>query len=134
MPSALDLVRSIYADFGRGDIPAVLGRLADDVEWEYGSGASPVPWLQPRRGRTAVAGFFAALGAIEITRFEPHRLLADAGLVVALINLEFTVRATGRKVVEVDEVHLWHCDADGRVTRFRHRADTWLQAQALLPR
>jgi hypothetical protein len=34
------------------------------------------------------------------------------------------VRATGRRIVEEDEVHLWHFNAEGHVQRFRHRADT----------
>ena len=32
--SNLATVRGIYAAFGRGDIPAILDALAEDVEWE----------------------------------------------------------------------------------------------------
>ena len=41
-------------------------------------------------------------------------------------HLDATVRGTGQRVVEVDEVHIWHFDANGKVIRFRHRADTHL--------
>lgn len=45
---------------------------------------------------------------------------------MALIDLDATVRATGRRVVEEDEVHIWHFNDAGFVQRFRHRADTHL--------
>jgi hypothetical protein len=89
------------------------------------------PGFSRARGRDAVIGFFEALTALEFSRFVPHKLLADGPLVVALIDLEATVRATGRTVVEDDEVHLWHFDAAGKVCRFRHRADSWAHAVAL---
>lgn len=126
----IETVQQIYADFARGDVPAILARLADDVEWEYGHFPNPVPWLQPRRGRAAVAGFFEALAGVEFVRFEPKHFMASGPVVVDLVDAEFVVRATGRKVVEIDEVHIWHLDAAGRVAKFRHRADSWQQALA----
>jgi ketosteroid isomerase-like protein len=120
----------MYEAFGRGDIPAILAALAEDVEWEYGVNSTDVPWLQPRRGRAAVAGFFEALGAIDFHSFRPKALLESGPTVVSLIDLDATVRATGRKVVELDEVHIWHFDEAGRVVRFRHRADTHLHWEA----
>lgn len=128
--SHADTVRGIYEAFARGDVAAILETLADDVEWEYGVNSTTVPWLQPRRGRDAVPGFFETLfPAIEIHRFEPKELLESGDLVVAIIDFEFTVRATGRRVVEEDEAHLWRF-ADGKVVRFRHRADTHQQQLA----
>ena len=125
-----DTVRQLYDFFGRGDIPSILAALAEDVEWEYGGVSTDVPWLQPRRGRAAVAGFFEALGAIDFHSFTPKAVLESGGVVVSLIDLDATVRATGRRVVELDEVHIWHFDGAGRVVRFRHRADTHLHWQA----
>ena len=125
--SHADTVQQIYKAFGRGDIPAILARLSDDVEWEYGVTSTDVPWLQPRRGRAAVPEFFQALQAIDFHTFRPKAVLEQGAVVVALIDLEATVRATGVRLVEDDEVHIWHFDDTGRVVRFRHRADTHLQ-------
>lgn len=128
--SHTDIVRGIYQAFARGDVAAILAPLADDVEWEYGVSSTDVPWLQPRHGRDAVPGFFEALGsAVEIHRFEPKEFLEGEDLVVVIIDFEFTVRATGRRVVEEDEAHIWRF-AGGKVTRFRHRADTHQQQLA----
>jgi uncharacterized protein len=129
MPHA-DAVREIYAAFMQGDVPTILAHLADDVEWEYGARSTTVPWLEPRHGRDAVPGFFQAFGsAVEMHRFDVKALLEGEDLVVAVVDIEFTVRATGRRVVEEDEAHVWRF-ANGRVVRFRHRADTLMHQQA----
>lgn len=122
--SNLAAVQGIYAAFGRRDVPAILDYLADDVVWEYGLTSTDVPWLQPRRGRHAVAGFFESLGGVDFARLEATTFLESGSTVVVLLQLEATVKATGRPVVEEDEVHIWHFDDAGRVARFRHRVDT----------
>ncbi len=124
-------VQAIYAAFGAGDLPALLARLHPDVEWEWADHPNPVPWLQPRRGRDQVPAFFEALGQVEMERFQPKHFAAFDGLVVVVLDATFRVKASGRRVVERDETHLWQVDADGLVTRFRHRVDTWQHAQAL---
>jgi uncharacterized protein len=133
--SPIETVQQIYAAFGRGDVPAILSCLADDVAWEYGATPNPAPWLQPLRGRLQVPRFFDALAThCEFHAFVPKTVLGQDRLVVSLCDVEFSVRGTGVRVVEVDEVHLWHFDAEGRVTRFRHRADTLAHALAFKPR
>lgn len=128
----IETVQQIYAAFGRGDVPFILSCLADDVQWEYATAPNPIPWIQPLQGRAQVPKFFEALGAgIDITRFEVTKIFGDDSTVVGLVTLEYTARATGRKVQEIDEVHVWHFDAAGKVARFRHRADTLLQAASI---
>ena len=128
--SNLAVVRDIYAAFGRGDVPAILEHLSDSVEWEYGAGTTEIPWLQPRQGRAGAAAFFSSLGALEIEKFVPKVFLEGPGLVVALVDLEAKVKATGRRIVEEDEAHIWYFDEANRVTRFRHRVDTQQQLAA----
>jgi ketosteroid isomerase-like protein len=122
--SNLATVRGIYAAFGRRDIPAILETLAEDVVWEYGPVSTDVPGLQPRRGRAEVGKFFEALGDIDFARLEATAFFESGPTVVVLLQLEAVVRATGRTVTEDDEVHIWHFDAAGQVSRFRHRVDT----------
>jgi ketosteroid isomerase-like protein len=127
----IEKVQQMYGAFARGDVPAILADLAEDVEWEYNAFPNPVPWLQPLKGRANAVRFFEALGAIDLAQFEPRHFFADGKFVVVLIDVDFTVKATGKRVVEAEAVHLWHFNADGRVARFRHRVDTWQVAQAL---
>jgi uncharacterized protein len=128
----IETVQQIYAAFGRGDLPAIFGLMADDVEWEYGTFPNPVPWLQPLSGRDQVPKFFEALlSRVEMNVFVPRHIVNDGLFVIAVCDAEFTVRATGKRVVEHDEVHLWHLNDRGLVQRFRHRSDTWQQAMSL---
>src|SRR5688500_10981130 len=114
-------VQAIYEAFGRGDVPAILEHLSEDLDWEYAYRAAPnpVPWLQPQRGRGGAAAFFEALKALDFHSFAPRVLLEGnlegEGVVVALIDLEATVRQTGRRMVEQHEAHIWHFGPDGKV-------------------
>jgi ketosteroid isomerase-like protein len=129
----LEKVQDIYKAFGEGDIPRILSYLSPAVEWEYGVNSTDVPWLQPRRGPADVASFFAALGAFDIKRFGINRIVASGDLVIGVVELDAVVKATGRPVVEQDEVHLWYFDASGKVVRFRHRSDTHQHQMAYKP-
>jgi uncharacterized protein len=122
--SNADRVRNLYGFFARQDVPAILELLAEEVEWDYGYPGIAVPWLKPRQGRAAVAGFFEALGGLEFHAFTPHTILEGPGLVVVLVDVEATVKATGGRIREVNEVHLFHFDERGRIVRFRHAVDT----------
>jgi ketosteroid isomerase-like protein len=116
-------VQEIYEAFGRGDVPRILGRLADDVAWEQGGSDYGVPWLIPGRGKAHAASFFERLAAIEITKFVPKNLLEGGNQVAAVIHIEFLVKGTGVAVVD-EELHLWTFGPDGKVTAFRHVVDT----------
>lgn len=130
----VERVQQMYAAFGRGDVPGILAYLAEDIAWEYGTSRHGVPWLQPLQGRAQVPKFFEALTThCDITRFEPKTFLQQGALVVDLIDVEFTVKSTGKRVLEPEAVHIWHFNDAGLVQRFRHRVDTWASVNALTP-
>jgi ketosteroid isomerase-like protein len=121
--------KSLYEAFGRGDVPYILSRLADDVEWEYGVIANDVPWYQKRRGKEGALAFFQSLAAVEFHTFTPKLFLQHDNLVVVLLDSEYTVRSSGGRVSYEDAVVLWRFNADGLVSHFAHRVDThqaWL--------
>ncbi|MCL4858277.1 MAG: nuclear transport factor 2 family protein [Caldilineaceae bacterium] len=133
--SNLKVVQEIYIAFGQGNIPGISEHMAEEVDWEYAyrQAPNPVPWLQPRDGKAGVAQFFESLGALEFHQFVPKVLLEGPDLVVALIDLEATVKKTGKRIVERDEVHIWHFGEAGKVVRFRHCVDTYQHALAYTP-
>jgi len=49
---------------------------------------------------------------------------------IALIDIEATVKETGKRIVESDEAHIWQFDEAGTVVRFWHCADTYQQVMA----
>jgi hypothetical protein len=126
--STVATVQDIYDAFGKGDAPRILEHISEDVEWEYGAGVNDVPWLQPRNGRKGAADFLASLADLRMDKFQPKTFLESGDLVVVVLDIEATVVPTGERISEEDQIHLWHFNSDGQVTRFRHRTDT-LQAQ-----
>ena len=118
-------VQEIYAAFGRGDVPAILDRLAEDVVWETTSTSvhEDVPWLRPRVGRDGAAAFFAGLEALDFRRFEPLTFMDGDGNVAVVVHIETVVKASGY-VIDDEEVHLWTFDDAGLVSAFRHVVDT----------
>lgn len=125
----LATTRHIFAAFARGDIPALLACLADDIEWEYGPVAQNIPWYQNRRGIAGASEFFHSLAAVEFHQFEPTAFLADGDTVVVLLNSDYSIRSNGRRVVYEDAVFVVKFNAQGKIRRFAHRVDlhqAWL--------
>jgi ketosteroid isomerase-like protein len=122
-------VQRIYEAFGRGDVAEVLEQLAEDVAWEHwetgNSGQDAgLPWLTRRTGRGDVAAFFETLaGELDLNSFQPLELLEGDRSVAAVIRIEATVRATGRRI-EDEEIHLWTFGDSGKVIAHRHFLDT----------
>lgn len=124
--SHLETVQDIYAAFARGDVPAILEHLGEDVAWESWDDnhaqRAGVPWLRAQTGRTGAAEFFAAIAGWDVRAFEIHRLLAAEDAVVAEVSIDAITE--GGAPVRDEELHLWSFGSDGRVTRFRHYVDT----------
>jgi ketosteroid isomerase-like protein len=60
--SNVKTVQAIYEAFAHGDVATILDKLDDAVEWETTVPVSDVPWLQARRGKANVVGFFESIG------------------------------------------------------------------------
>ncbi len=119
-------VAEIYAAFGRGDVPAILERLADDVAWDvwprHYAHEAGVAHLAPRRGPSEVAGFFAVIAEWSVRAFDVQDVIGIGDQIVAQIHAEFDLPGGGR--LHDEELHLWTFDAHGQVCSFRHYADT----------
>jgi ketosteroid isomerase-like protein len=112
-----------YAAFGRGDVPAILELLTDDVEWIEPGPADVLPAAGTYRGKEEVARFFATLGEnLDLHRFEPHEFIAQGDHVVVLIHSEGTVKRTGRKVTD-HLANVWTFKG-GKLARFEVFSDT----------
>lgn len=126
--SNVETVQAIYEAFGRGDVPAILAHLADDIVWDHDSPAFGLPWYQPRTGAAEVPGFFGDLmGNVVLTTFEPRNFLVGGDQVAVVVRYAMEVKASGRALAEDTEVHLWTFGADGKVVRFGHVVDKHAQ-------
>jgi ketosteroid isomerase-like protein len=113
----LELIQGGYEAFGRGDVGAVLGIMADDVEWN-------VPAVLPQgghaRGKDEVGGFFERLLSIwQDLNLDIEDFVASGDRVCVI----------GRGSGKVDGtetgygfVHAWTV-RDGRAVRFDEYAD-----------
>lgn len=127
--SNVETMQQIYEAFGRGDVPAILARLAEDVRWEgwptrNAAQDRDVPYMRARNGREAVAGLFRDLQEdVELSSFDPHAFLEGEDRVAVLIEVDLTVRSTGKRLRD-EEIHLVEFGPDGRVASLRHFLDT----------
>jgi uncharacterized protein len=125
----VETVQAIYEAFGKGDVPAILDKLAEDVEWDLDAPSYGVPIYEPGVGRAHAQRFFESLADLEFARFEPTNFLTGGDQVAVTINIEVTVKATGR-TAEALEIHLWTFGEDGKVSRFFHCIDRHAFVQA----
>jgi len=125
--SNLATIKSIYEAFNRGDIPYILDRVADDVQWEkwkdnYAQKAD-VPYLRPQTGRQGVADFFVAVDDLGITNIEILSMMEGDNQVAVEVDL-----ASAK--FDDEEIHLFTFNDEGKITRFRHYIDTAKQIAA----
>ena len=71
----LRIVREIYDAVGRGDVPAILDRVADDVDWSAEAESHAAPWYGARVGKAGVASFFSDLAAASRSPSSPRTAL-----------------------------------------------------------
>ena len=96
----VDVVQQGYEAFGRGDIPAVLELLTDDVVWTE-QGPSVIPFAGTFRGREGIAEFFTLLDeTLEFEQFEPHKFVGQGDTVVVVGYERSLAKPTGRTFEE----------------------------------
>jgi uncharacterized protein len=124
----LSTVQAIYGCFGRGDIPALLDRLTEDVDWRF-VGDSRAGYSGRFIGRGQVAEWFGRVAAADdIQAFEPREFLAGPEH-VTVIGWERTAAKPGGQVFESDWVHVWRL-REGRVCGFLGTLDSEAAARA----
>jgi hypothetical protein len=120
----VDLVRQAYDAFKRGDIPNLLGRLSQDVDWEAMVGVgNKVPTGGRRKGLEQVARFFGTLDTnMAFQQFEPREFIAERDRVVVLGYYKGTVKPTGRPFSS--EWAMVFTVENGKITKFQEFTDS----------
>jgi ketosteroid isomerase-like protein len=116
-----DTVRAAYAAFEVGDVAAVLGALADDVEWIEAEG---FPTAGTYRGRDQVVQgvFQPVVEDYEGFTVKPELFVGDGDTVITVGWYEGRYKATG-KVARARFAHVWTLH-DGKVARFEQVVDS----------
>ena len=122
------IVQQVYENFQKGNIPALLKSLTDNVEWELPE-VENVPIAGKRQGRDRVADFFSELNETQETiDFVPRDFIAQGEKVVVLGSYTWIVKASGGRFTS-DWAHVFTL-RDGRVERFQEYTDTAAVAAA----
>ena len=114
----IKVVQDAYAAFGRGDVPAILATLSDDIVWVgvYGTGQH-VPTSGERRGKAAVGEFFKQVGqSVSFSQFEPREFVATGDKVVALGH--YTAKTPIGKGFDSDFAMVFTF-SNGKISRFQ---------------
>jgi uncharacterized protein len=116
-----ELVRAVYEAFGRGDVPAVLGAMAADIEWHEADG---MPYGGVYHGGEAVAQNVFGPITQDVVDFAvtAEEFIASGDAVAAVVRYTGTGRATGKEL-NLPVVHLWKV-RNGKVEQFRQFIDT----------
>lgn len=128
MPTPTETARNIYAAFARGDIPALLAQVTDDVEWTF-RGSLGLPYMGTFRGKDALLRWFGHVAEYDaIEAFEPREFLQGHDHVTVL-GWERTRALPGGGVFETDWAHVMTLRG-GLVARFVGSYDTAVVAEA----
>jgi ketosteroid isomerase-like protein len=118
MSDNVSTIRGAYDAFGRGDIPGVIGLLANDVAWE-----SPeiLPHGGSFHGHDGAMEFFQGIGAKwEELKVDPQTFLDGGAEVVVLGKAVGSLRNAG--AADYGFAHVFTFDG-GKVTSFREYVD-----------
>ena len=117
----LDVVRNMYAAFGRGDLDGILAHLDPQVSWRT-PGAPDLPTGGLRQGVPAVRDMFGLLlSTFDIVDFTPQDFLAAGDKVVVLGTSREGPKGSGR-LVNFRWVHVFTFRG-GKVVAFEEPAD-----------
>ena len=119
MATSVDLVNGAYSAFAKGDIPALLESLSDDVDW---SSPAALPHGGDFSGKDGVLKFFQGIGAMWDPLVVEVEGVADAGdgLVLALVHASGTRKGGG--AAGYGAAHAFNV-RDGKIVRFREYVD-----------
>jgi len=125
----IDIVKSAYAAFGRGDIQTVLGLMTPDATIGIVGRRKDAPFLGIFSGPGGAAEFFQQLlQAHEIHSFEPMRFLAAENEVFVWGHYRWTMRQSGASK-DTEWLHVLTLQ-DGKVVQWRGHNDTAMLAEA----
>lgn len=126
----VDRLTALYAEFARGNVPAVLAAMSPDIRWIEAEGG---PYGGLSVGPDAVLqNVFMKLGG-EWDGFAavPAEFVAQGDTVVALGEYSGTYKATG-KSFRAPFAHVWKFE-DGKVKSFQQHTDTAVHLRPLQP-
>ena len=132
--SNVQVVQTIYAAFTRGDVPAILACIDDNMRGfsVVSTSVKDVPWHLQIDRKADVPKFFQALASeCDFTRFEPRDFAIGGDHVYCTVRFDVTLKRNGKKLSIDNSMHRFTF-RNGRVIEWRGTEDTALIRDALL--
>ena len=112
-----------YAALKAGDKAGLRGVVSDDIEVHYPAPDGLLPWAGDWIGFAGFEAFLKALGDhLAIDRVEPLAMHVAGDTVVTVLRGEWTVKASGRKVL-TETANIFTL-SDGKIVRYQVFSDT----------
>ncbi len=125
-----DLIRSLYAAFGRGDVKTILDNLDPTIEWVSNGDSKVIPWGGRRGGVAGAASFFQSLADnLDFEAFEPRDFFDAGDTVTVLGRSRARVKKSGG-VFDTQWAHVFTI-RNGMLASFREYYDTKSIADAI---
>ena len=126
---SVQIIRSIYDAFEKGDVPTVLAQMHQSIEWKEAENfiyADRNPYIGPQ---AVLDGVFMRLGSDwESFTVTPEEWLDAGDRVAVLGTYTGTYKATGREV-RAQFAHVWSLK-ESKVVQFQQYTDTKQFAEA----
>jgi ketosteroid isomerase-like protein len=121
MTTNKEIVESAYASFAQGDVPAVMGAMAENIEWSEADGFLLAgTYVGPQ---AVLEGVFMRLGEIgDEFAAVLDQIVAEGDTVVALGNYTWKHKSSGASA-SVKMAHVWTV-TDGKLAIFQQHVDT----------
>ncbi len=124
-----DIVKGLYAAFGKGDVPAVLGAFDPGIQWNEAENflyADRNPYVGPQAVAEGV--FQRIVSDVDGFTVAPEHFIDGGDTIVVEGRYRGTMKSTGTRV-DAQFAHVWHL-RDGKVIRFQQYTDTKQWASA----
>ena len=122
------IVQQLYMDFQQGNIPAILSKLSDDINWNV-HGPAIIPYAGIRKGKAGAMEFFSQLKATTtFEKFEAETFIEEGDKVIALGVAHFITLSTQKKGVN-RWVMAWTF-RDGMAIDYENYIDTYNIAES----
>jgi len=127
-----ETTQTIYDLFGKGDVPAILELVTDDVTWTCPGPTEILPYAQVYKGKEGVAEFFRLIYANkDFPGFEVKELIEEGDKVVALGHWDAKSKTTGKPYSGDWAMAFWY--RDGKLYEHKEYYDSYGEAMASKP-
>jgi ketosteroid isomerase-like protein len=123
------IIHGMYEALARGDVPALLGTLHEQAEWNEAEHFTYWPGHAFIGPQAVLTGVIARIPQdLDGFGIDLRRIVAAGDTVLVEARYRGTAKATG-KPIDAQVAHVWDL-RDGKVVRFQQYTDTWQFAQA----